>query len=363
VTEKSEKDQPEAQKPMPPRVVHLLGGLRAIDDRADVSIQLAADQIIARFSAPDYPQLYNQLRSLNLCPIGAEFLNRRSYRGLDAPDWQCAAIEGGFNIRLARNFWAGARHAAQNVGKTDVADLAGRASTYLDLLPIRILELSNAYNRALRSYLCDRPARDNLFFENTFRPYIDAAIHGFVADAASFRDLIAEAAWKLVLRQATGVTSLKRFRKEAKTYTEPIAQLIIAAAEPGGWLKALSDLRNHITHVAPVGRGSSFQFCQPRALLIGSTIETIVLHYPLLDGTGAVSEHERPSDFNDEAAVRRALERYKAYADTSIDALRYAWETLDKMVDLLEQIGTLSGIRSEIPHLTDADLMEEPTFE
>jgi hypothetical protein len=345
----------------PPRIVHLLGGLRAVDDREQVTIQTAADQVACQFSAPDYPQLYNQLRALNLCPIGAEFLNLRSYRGLDAPDWQCAAVEGGFKIRVVRNFWAGARHAAGNDGQTDIADLAGRASTYLDLLPIRILQLSNAYNQALRSYLVERPAPDSLLFENTFRRYIDAAIHAFVADAASFRDLIAESAWKLVLRRTSDVRSLKGFRKEAKTLHDPIARAILTAAAPGGWLKQLSDLRNHITHVAPVGRGTRFQLCQPRRIGIGQSVEAVGLHYPLLDEAGEVREHPHPTDFN-EAEIRRALDDYKSFADRSLDALEYAWATLDRLVGLLEQIGSASGIPSEIPHLTDDDLIGDPTF-
>jgi hypothetical protein len=240
--------------------------------------------------------------------------------------------------------------------------LAGRASTYLDLLPLRILELSNAYNRALQSYLCDHPEPDNVFFGNRFRKYIDAAIHAFVADAASFRDLIAEAAWKLVLHQTSEVTSLKAFRKKASSSDDPIAQLILTAAEVGGWLKKFSDLRNHITHVAPVGRGSSFQFCQPRSISIGSNVNAITLHYALLDETGAVREDQRFLDFSDDGATRAALEEYKTFVDTSVDALKYAWETLDRMVGLLEKIGTASNIRSETPHLTDADLIGEPSF-
>lgn len=350
------------ERPMPPRIIHLLGGLRAIDDQSgQVSIQVTADQLVTQFPAPAYPQVYNGLRSLNLRPIGAEFLDLESYQGLQAPDWQCASVCGGFKLRLQRKFWAGARHAAQADDKAEIADLAGRASTYLDLLPIRILQLSTAYNQALRSYLAGQPAPDNVFFENTFRPYIDAAIHAFAADAASFRDVISESAWKLVLHETSAVTSLKEFRKRAKSFSEPITQSILDAAEPDGWLKRLSDLRNHITHVAPVGRGSSFQFCQPRRVRIGAK-QAVMLHYPLLDEIGKVREHQRPVDFTDETAIRKALEEYKSFADASLDALEYAWETLDRLVGVLGQIGVTSGIRSEVPHFTDDDLVGEPTF-
>lgn len=342
---------------MPPRIVHLLGGLRAVDDRSGmVFVQAGHDQRLAQFPAPPYHDLYRHLIAGGVRPIGAEFVNRQSLQGLMAPDWQCAALEGGFKLRKERDLWSGVRHAAIADGALVVRDLAERAGTYLDLLPIRILQLSEAYNQALRAHIANGNA-DSVFFENTFSDYIDAAIHGFVADAASFRDLIAESLWRLIVKETGPVTTLSALLKKAKSHSHPLVQSVIAAGADGGWLKNLSELRNHITHVAPVGRSADFHMCQPRKLKIGKTIEVTALHYALLEGAGTLRPDPGPVDFNCEDAIRARLEEYQGYCNTSIDALEYAWMTLGKLLDLLTDLRLAARLRSEMLTLTDKDVV------
>lgn len=353
---------PREEPPMPPRIVHLLGGLRAVDDRAGpVRIEVGHDQPLAQFPVPPYADLYRQLIALGLQPIGAEFVHLGSYEGLEAPDWQCASPGQGFKLMKERDLWAGVRHVAMNEKAPVVRDLAGRVTTYLDLLPIRILQLSEAYNQSLRAILADGNG-DSIFFQNSFGRYIDAAIHGFAADAASFRDIIAEALWKLIVKEAGHVTTLATLLKKAKSHSHPLVQSVVTAGGNGGWLKNLSDLRNHITHVAPVGRAAEFHMCQLRKAKIGPNIEVTSLHYALLEGSGSLRPEQELVDFNDEAAIRAQLEEYKRYCDSSIDALEYAWKTLGNLVDLLSALRTAARLKSERLHLTDEDLVGDITY-
>lgn len=341
----------------------MLGGLRAIDDcSGKITLQVADDQRIAHFPSPPYPQLYNNLIALGLRPIGVEFVSQCSHDELEAPDWECASFNEAFKIRKERNHWSDIRHAAITDRELGIVDLASRAKTYLDLLPIRILQLSESYNRSLRANNTS-PGKDTLFYQNSFCRYIDAAIHGFVADAASFRDLIAEATWKLILNQPPSVTTLSSFLRKAASHNHPLTQKIILAGRDGQWLKTLSDLRNHITHVAPVGRAAEFHFCTPRKVKVGPTIEATVLHYPLLDAAGSVRDEIEPVDYTDETLLRERLELYKEFCASSIDALEYAWSALGQLVDLLAELRTASGLRSERLTLTDEDLVGKPTFE
>lgn len=346
----------------PPRIVHLLGGLRAVDDGSGtIRIEVGHDQRLAQFPAPVYAQLYQNLIGCGLRPIGAEFVSLESYNGLEAPNWECASPDQGFKIREERNLWSGIRHVAIRDKLSIERDLAERATTYLDLLPIRILQLSEAYNQSLRAYLAGGKA-EFVFFQNSFGRYIDAAIHGFVADAASFRDLIAESLWKLIVKGPGQVTTLATFLKKARSHPDSLVQSVITAGDAGGWLKSLSDLRNHITHVAPVGRSTEFHMCQPRKISIGPKIDATALHYALLEGSGALREDPEPVDFNDEDAVRARLKDYQAFCSTSIDALEYAWTTLGKLVDLLADLRVAAGLKSEIMTLTDADIIGPVTF-
>lgn len=137
----------------PPRLVHLLGGLVVLDGRLGrASIQLSPDMELGHFEAPPYPQLYQALRSLGLIPVGVEFINHLSMRGVDAPDWECLWSSGGFQAKDERLAWGDIRSAALDDRNGLVADIASRSKTYLGLLDIRILELSNAYNQMLRAW-------------------------------------------------------------------------------------------------------------------------------------------------------------------------------------------------------------------
>lgn len=107
-----------------------------------------------------------------------------------------------------------------------------------------------------------------------------------MADAAAYRDLIAETVWRLVLGGEASVTTLGTFVKKAAKETNPLAVQIVADGKPGGWLKTFTDLRNEITHVAPVGRSQTFHFCEPREVALKKQGNVVQLHYPLLQGKG-----------------------------------------------------------------------------
>lgn len=345
---------------LPPRLVHLLGGLHVLDDCSGrATIQTGPDAISGHFPAPPYPNLYATLRSLGLIPIGVEFVNDLSIRGLDAPDWECLWVPGGFRAKDERRAWGDVRTAALKDKNGPVIDLASRSITYVELLGIRILDLSIAYNQMLRAWRLTR-GEPGHFFSNTFQRNIDAAVHAFVADAASYRDLIAEIVWRLVLNGQEKVTTLASFIKKAATASHPLAVSIIAAGKPGGWLKVFTDLRNEITHVAPAGRSQSLHFCEPREVALATSGSVVQLHYPLLEQGGEIRRVDYNSfDYDNDQAIQSAIESYKEYVGSSIDGLQYAWETFGKLLTLHGEAGAAANLRSEQRTLTKDDIIGE----
>lgn len=276
-----------------------------------VHLQLAHNRQLGHLAAPEkYGELYKSLISLGLTPVGVEFVYGTANGGLAPPDWECAAPQGGFMALSEGLAWDNIRTAALSDGNRLVADIASRSKTYLQLLSIRILQLSDAYNQTIRAA---RDARPGHFFSNRFLPFIDAALHAFVADAACFRDVIVETVWRLVLKEDASVTTLATFLRKAKTNPHPCATAIVAMGQPGGWLKTFSDLRNEVTHVAPVGRSQTFHMCYARAMPCGDGQITL-LHYPLLAEDGSVrrSGEDEFLDFKDEAKVKSRIEEYRA---------------------------------------------------
>ena len=359
----AKKPEPEGKKEWKPaRIVHLLGGLRAIDGRAEsVLIQVAPNKQLLRFATPKYEQLYATLGGLGQTAIGVEFPHPLTWQGRMAADWECFFPTLGFRVMDERRAWSNIRHSASDNGQHDEYDSSTRCVTYLDLLSIRLLELSEAYNHALREGIADESKFGQLF-SNSYMREIDAAIHAFVADAGSFRDLIAEIVWKFALKGDGEVTRLSSFLRKAKGTTSPVGAELLAAGEADGWLNILTELRNNIVHVAPVGRAAGFHFCELRKFSCGAESSVPVLHYPLLDANGRVwdnASHNIAYMSKNPPAMKAALASYKDYVASSIDGLTYAWQTIQRFAELLTRIRAETGLHGETPTITDKDIVGE----
>jgi hypothetical protein len=343
--------------PSLPRLLHLPGGLRILDERKEkIVLQIHARKTYATIATPEYSEVYATVAKIGLPVIGVEFPTLDILRGVAAPDWQIASTSRGFALRNERNAWTQVRTLAQQEEREFDADLANRASTYLELVAIRIFDLSNCYSRVLIALDYDGDARQKVGFlyRDGFVTALEAAIHAFAADAASFRDLIVEAAWRLLKLGDQTVRKIKRFLEYYKIGTHPVGDELRTAAK-GGWLEKLSTLRNEITHAAPIG-GRGIRDCTVRAHQLGEGILPR-LHYPLFGSDGKLFDDARGADFADDARARAAIERYKAWSDGSEDALDYAWEVTDKLVELLARVRIASGIRGEMPTITDKDII------
>ena len=333
----------------PIRRIHLLGGLTAFDNGSQsVYIGIGIERPLIQFPRPPYAEIYGHLIKINLPVVGAEFLDEQSIKRLRSPDWWCASPRAGFRQKDEFRAWSAIRHAAQRDGRSDVADAAARCSTYLDLLGIRLLELSTAYNDMLREWHAGRNEIDeNLLHSSTFMRHIDAAIHAFLADAASLRDLTAAIVWRFILGEQEQVTTLGTFLKKAKAHGEPLAIEICAAGQDGGWFKILSGLRDQIVHVAPMGSQQSDHSCRIKAVRCNEGVVVPALHYAISSPEGSVPPPELEIAETNEQALA-ALRRYAAFHKASIDGLDYCWRTVDRFVDVLSRVRATAGFRQEV---------------
>jgi len=343
---------------MPRRVVHLKGGLRAVDDGSGKCfIQLHRKAVFGSFATTEYPKLYSELSSLGLTVFGCEFVSAGSYQDLYPPDWEVASPRDGFRILNERNQWNNIRSAKTKAGDFDTADLAARTSTYLQLLSVRLLHLSEAYNKMLNCWAQNQNRQTGDLIDNPYMTYVDAAVHGFVADAASFRDLIAESIWRLVLLQQADVTTLASFIKKAKNMSNPLAISICNDAKDGAWLHAFTQLRNNIIHVAPMGGRASEHMCIVRNLPLGSG-QIPFLHYPLLEPDESMN-HSPKIDLSTDESFKIGLMSYRDFCIRSIDGLDYAWNITSKLVELQSEARKQAGLSAGFPHLNDDDIVGE----
>lgn len=364
---------PQTKVDVPPalRIVHLHGGLRAFDlDDPNVRIGPDFDRHFLTIPRQPYSTLYAALERIGLISLGVDFISHRAdISGHLAPDFQFFAPNFGFPALWGERAWSDVRNVPEQ--KTpEIIDISGRFATYHRLLSLRIRELSDGYRRCLFAHLTDfdgryiKPSHGTLF-SNGFQTYVEAAIHAFLADAAGLRDLISEAVWRLVLReQSRDVTTLTALLKRTKQRQDrpPVLQSIHEAAVDGGWLKILTELRNSVTHIAPLANTHEMHETQLRLLHIGGG-DVPIVHYPLTTREGSLRSRASPIDFDgDEGEIKMRIEAYAAFVEESGDALAYATDAMRRLVDLATQVREAAGLRHQMAVITSKDIIGPIVF-
>lgn len=347
------------------RIVHLLGGLRAIDlNDEQVWIEVVPGRKFGSFATPPYNQLFQILDHHGFETIGADFLtNHAGFEGAP-PDWQPFHSSKGCYAMDAERAWARVRYAASKAGNADLENLASKAKTYLRLLPLRLRQLSEAYNFTVaRAITGHSTVKIGNHFDNEWGSYVDAAIHAFLSDAGAFRDVLSEIVWRLILGKGDGlVTSLSGLLKRTKSERHPLVVSIRSEAAEG-WLFQLSDLRNHIVHVAPVADSQEHHMYELRAFKSPTGQDIPTLHVPLLEADGSVRKPTSTFvDYDDEVALKSSLEAYRQYVSTSRDALQVCQNFCVNLVELSMQIKTYGAFEEREVVITGADIIGPITF-
>ncbi|MDZ4057567.1 MAG: hypothetical protein U1D69_11530 [Polynucleobacter sp.] len=314
--------------------------------------------------AQPYNDLYKALKSIGLRPVGVDFVSGRAQAGMHLPpDFQTIAMPGGFEALSGERAWADVKHVPEQRTR-DILDISGRFTTYHRLLALRVRELSEAYRGCLLAQLTDidgkyKEPKDGVLFSNGFQLHIEAALHAFLADAAAMRDVIAEAVWRLVLRESsTDVTSFSTLLKKTrnKENVHALVDDLRDIGAEGGWMKVLTDLRNSVTHIAPLANTNELHLSQVRIQpLRGGSIP--IIHYPLTQADGTVRPRPEPIDFNDEMGLKARFRAYGDFVAQSGDALAYASECTERLVSTSNRVRKAAGLKHEMLTLTDADII------
>ncbi|NBB65954.1 hypothetical protein GVN18_42585 [Pseudomonas sp. ODNR1LW] len=310
-----------------------------------------------------YEQVFGALESIGLQVIGADFISGASQELNLPPEFQPITQTSGFSTLWSERAWSDVKN-VKSQRTPEIVDISGRFATYHRLLAIRIREISEAYKGALTSKLTDidgkyiRPEQDTLF-SNGFQAHIEAAIHAFLADAAAFRDLIAESIWKLILKnQNKEVTTFGSLIKKTKNYSHKgdLLSYIHRNGSDGGWIKNLTDIRNSIIHVAPLANANELQSLHLRTRqLKGGSIP--IIHYPLTTSDGRLRTRPEPVDFDDHENLKARFQTYHEFVKQSGDALIYARNCLGQLVELGNKVREAANLQHKILTITDADII------
>ena len=299
-----------------------------------------------------------------MTPIGVEFPSLGAGQGRYPADWDGFYGLDGFSGLKESRKWSEIRHKAADDGDAFMYDIASRCTTYLNLMGIRLKEISASYERTLRAILIGDWKEGNLF-ANAFLRDIDASVHAFVSDAGGYRDLLAEISWFIVSSTSEKVTRLSSFLRETQSNDHPLALEFHDAGESGGWLNDFTNLRNNIVHTTPVGASHFSHSCTIRMHDLSDGVSVPKLHYPLLNFDHSLPPTEKlafPMTEDNEPKIVEQLRSYSSFVSSSTDALTYIWHTITRLIRLNAAIRGAGNFKGKALEITDADIIGEPKF-
>lgn len=341
------------------RIFHLPGGLRAFDLDGQW-INIGTEQL-PQVRAPRPGNVLVWLQSAGLTPVGCELSEPdNELKGLYPPQWRSWSPSLGFGYQKIFNEWAMVRHHASKTGDVLTSAVARKVRAYIRLVNLRLFQLSVAYQSMLQLHMVQsgpKPIEKEHLFSGMWQDEVEAGIHGFLADAASMRDALAEAVWLLILKRAPDVQTITSLISKAKNETHPLIVQMLKDADTDGWLRNLALLRNHFLHEVPVSSANEHPLCALRLYNAGSA-SVPMLHFPLTTKDWGVRRGTaRAIDFSKEEAVMQSYQTFGKFVEESGDALQYASRTLTNLLQLADRVRVDAGLKSEMLKLSDADLV------
>ena len=347
------------QKQVYRRIFHLAGGLRAFDVGGEWVTLGTKELPYLRATRPSNVLVW--LQSAGLVPVGCELAEPNDdMKGLYPAQWRAWSPTLQFRSQHIFNEWANVRHQASATGNHTAGRVARKLRAYLRLLNLRLYQLSDAYHSMLQLHIIQNGPKEienEHLFSGLWLDEVEAAIHAFLADAASMRDALAEAVWLLILKRPRDVQTIASLINKAKSETHPLVVQMLKDADTGGWLLNLAELRNEFLHEVPVASAHEHPLCALRLFQAG-TQRIPMMHYPLTTKDWGVRKGvARTVDYSNREAVEHSYETFGNYVRESGDALQYATQTLTNLFELAERVRTEAGLKAEMPRIGDADVI------
>ncbi len=336
------------------RIVHLIGGLRAINNPgAEVIIPLGSKSPSPTFSIENYYELPSTLRSLGFDIVGVEYYETsEQVKGYYPPTWYPLDMSRPTcDVSLkAQEIWPKLANAGFQKGDIELMDLCSRIAFEVKACNQRLRQLSEAYNVELWS-LCEQqkfsPGRAETL--NSFSIYLET--HDLLRELCTLRDYLAEFVANFVL--ANSLSSKQRIRlmnslmkqiRKTNLEDSPIATEInsITNEQEDGWLARLSAYRDLVVHYVPIGQAAKREFVVQRFLPNSKIKNLPSIYFPIpYDPYALKKTRSKGSPFT---TVSDWLESSKENTTTAPDALDYCAYSVENMMALAYRIAKESPI-------------------
>lgn len=358
------------------RTIHLSGGCRPFNGLNQiVEFQPhALNGQFAHFETRAYGAIFADLESLGLTIIGVDFVTHlNEVKGIYPPEWRAyhASNNTCWPCTDEAQRWSQIGHAAFTREQGQFWDTASRISHQLRVCEWRLRQISDAYHDQLIARIkADKFTVGGRFEDGyTWQAYL--AIQFFLVDACVLRDYLAEFYGRFVCQDKalldgnliTTMGSLKRKVLDKTACDDVVTKTLKDATVEGGWLFELGAYRDLVVHSAPLAKARNRLFATSHELHITDHGSLPAVRLPIPMNPNAVSKSRATGEHFED--FTRQLDRFAeaASADTtSSDGLLYAHEALRKLTRMARQLGELSPLAAEVPHIGPDDIIGPVRF-
>lgn len=352
------------------RIVHLVGGLRAINKTgSEVIITTGSNGPVAPlFSINRYHALRWALISLGYKIVGIDYYETSEQaHGYYPPTWYPFHADQADkdSSRNAEKKWSGLANAAFKAENIELIDICSRINFEVRACNLRLRQLSEAYNVELWS-ICEQhqfsPGKIKTL--NSFSIYLET--HDLLRELCTLRDYLAEFVANFVLKSSlkteNRIRLMNALRKElvkATTIDNAIASELckITNESEGGWLAKLSAYRDLVVHHVPLGQATGKGFVIKRFLPDNKLENLPSIYFPIPSDPFLIRQlRSKGSLFK---TVPEWIEASKQGDSSAPDALEYSLHSVGNMMSLACRIAKEAPVSPEIPTFIKGVNIEE----
>ncbi|WP_324282611.1 hypothetical protein VKI21_10815 [Cyanobacterium aponinum UTEX 3222] len=359
----------EQQKQEYLRIVHLLGGLRALINENQILEIIPClskkDNCIGKFDQ----DLINVLYLLKLKPIGIDyFTNIDHIKGYYPPEWRLASH---YDYLIMSNLTVSIDMAWSHISSnrtlkdTKLRDLSNRITFFIRSCKYRLREISEAYMNELLILVKQQQTEERLFSSiNTLRTIY--AINAFLSDACMLRDRLAEFIAIYVYpdsseKKISTFSSLRKYiLKESLILNDSFANYLhkISAQEVEiGWLGEIGLYRDYLTHTGLLNNLQNSFFMRFDHKVLESNIKLPFLVFPLIDVEKIKHINSNIKTLDDMQQWRKQIDELNQKSKK--DALEFCFNSLNNLLALASELIKKSLVKPEIIQLSADDIIGE----
>ena len=353
------------------RIVHLLGGIRAINiDGPQVSIEpKTLHGKVTQFNTRSYGAIYSDIQQLGFAVVGVDFFTHISeVNGETPPNWRVynQYPSTPWTSEETAQLWKGIAHSAFKQKHGHIWDLASRIGHQIRVCSWRIRQLSEAYHQQLVAKALKNEVEPGQRYEDGFTWNTYLAVQSYLVDACILRDYLSEFAAIFIFGTRYGIDAshvstigglIKNILKDKKI-NDSLSKIFRESTKEGGWLKTLGEYRNLVVHSSPLSHAEKRLYAITDIVQIDSEGAIPLIKIPLPNNPGAISAKRasRKHFIDFEAQFDKYIESVSV-GHSTIDAMKYIIETHGKLTELAMVLSRQSPVPYQDVVLTEHDII------